>query len=223
MKIKSLSISAAQQIWELEEGNPTRLVEDELKGDEQSVAFLIDEFVADHPEVRAGQLDNALGLQLYDSILSLDNGFTLRQAADNGVWRRLALQVVPEHVRSRWPEKNGSQREQYFWKGSSRLWMKSIWWYCHLSWQGDRESTADVLENGTTDTRSALVERPGPGGFRVELCREIMKRLADIPNEDAFRKIMKLNTAKVRLVEPEFYRGETAGYVDNLLKTGGIV
>ncbi|MNR31467.1 hypothetical protein D3C85_1489790 [compost metagenome] len=97
-----------------------------------------------------------------------------------------------------------------------------MWWTVHLTWQGSEEKTRKVLENVTTDTVVQLVERPGKGGFRIDLTRLIfrMRRLRN-PSQDQFRAIMKLNTAQIVLKEPVFCAGGLFGYVDALFADVG--
>lgn len=220
--IKSIGRRECETYWGKCGGKPELYQCDNLEDSEKEIAGMVGEFVRENGDLKKGSLDVSLGLELYCRILSFDRGFTMRQASDDGVWRRMALDIVPEVVRLRWPvTEKGQMRKEYFWHGTSRLWLKGIWWYAHLSWQGDEKSTNKVLSCGTTDTKQALVERPGPAGFRVEMCREIMKRLPDLlsgkDGEAIFRALMILNTAKVRLNEPVFFDGGIEGYVDSLI------
>jgi hypothetical protein len=166
-------------------------------------------------------LDWRFASALYFRILPLSGKFTLRFAANNGIWRRLSICVIPDFVALRWPSKEGVFPADRFWLKPQRIWLKSLWWYAHLSCQGDDLlSTECCLKNGSTDSIQQLIDRHGLGGFRVELCREIMRRIGDkslsVPE---LRKLLKLNTTKVPLVEPLFYVGGVQGYVDSLLQT----
>lgn len=166
-----------------------------------------------HFERGAGQgaYDVAAGLALY-RILG-EAGMDVRTAADDGVWRFLSLRVVPELVEARWP---GTPAER-FWRGRSRIWLRVIWWLVHLTWQGSEEQTRAVLAGATTDTIVQLVERPGRGGFRVELTRVLFReRSRRGLGQEAFRALMKLNTARVLVTEPWFCEGGIAGYVCGL-------
>lgn len=163
-----------------------------------------------------GAYDMKVGLALY-RVLS-EAGMDIRTAADDGWWRFLSLRVLPDLVRSRWD----SAPPVRYWKGRSRIWLRAMWWTVHLTWQGSEESTRKVLESVTTDTVVQLVERPGKGGFRIDLTRLIFKmRRLRKPSQDQFRAIMKLNTAQIVLKEPLFCEGGLFGYVDALFADVG--
>lgn len=163
-----------------------------------------------------GAYDMKVGLALYRVLA--DAGIDIRTAADDGWWRFLTLRVLPDLVISRWD----STQPVRFWKGRSRIWLRAIWWTVHLTWQGSEESTRKVLESVTTDTVVQLVERPGKGGFRIDLTRLIFRmRRVRKPSQDQFRAIMKLNTAQIVLKEPMFCAGGLSGYVDALFADVG--
>ncbi|WP_152035000.1 hypothetical protein [Pseudomonas ovata] len=163
-----------------------------------------------------GTFDMKVGLALYQVLA--EAGLDIRTAADDGWWRFLSLRLLPDLVKSRWD----STPPVRFWKGRSRIWLRAVWWTVHLTWQGSEESTREVLEDVTTDTVVQLVERPGKGGFRVDLTRQIfrMRRLRK-PSQDQFRAIMKLNTAQIVLKEPMLCEGGMFGYVDALFADAG--
>ncbi|MDN5485042.1 MAG: hypothetical protein L0G18_15475 [Pseudomonas sp.] len=163
-----------------------------------------------------GAYDMKVGLALY-RVLS-EAGMDIRTAADDGWWLFLSVRVLPDLVRSRWDIAPPVR----YWKGRSRIWLRAMWWTVHLTWQGSEESTRKVLESVTTDTVVQLVERPGKGGFRIDLTRLIFKmRRLRKPSQDQFRAIMKLNTAQIVLKEPLFCEGGLFGYVDALFADVG--
>ena len=163
-----------------------------------------------------GAYDMKVGLALYRVLA--EAGMDIRTAADDGWWRFLSLRVLPDLVKSRWD----SAPPVRYWKGRSRIWLRAMWWTVHLTWQGSEEKTRKVLESVTTDTVVQLVERPGKGGFRIDLTRLIFKmRRLRKPSQDQFRAIMKLNTAQIVLKEPLFCEGGLFGYVDALFADVG--
>ena len=98
-----------------------------------------------------------------------------------------------------------------------------MWWYIYLSIQNedscDLKLTLKVLERNTTDEIVQLVERSGTAGYRVEVYREIMKYYSehrDKYDNSAFRKVMVLNTAKTKVVEPALIEGGVSEYVKEL-------
>jgi hypothetical protein len=159
----------------------------------------------------AGSYDVATGLALYQ-ILG-EAGMDVRTAADDGVWRFLSLRVVPDIVQARWPTSPADR----FWRSRSRIWLRAVWWLIHLAWQESEEQTRAVLTDVTTDTIVQLVERPGRGGFRIELARAMfLERSRRRLSQQEFRALMKLNTARVMMTEPRFYEGGIPGYVGEL-------
>jgi hypothetical protein len=155
--------------------------------------------------------DVAAGLALY-RILG-EAGMDVRTAADDGVWRFLSLKVVPDLVAGRWAQ----LQEERFWRGRSRIWLRVVWWLVHLAWQGSEEQTREVLADVTADTIAQLVERPGRGGFRIELSRTLFRERSRCRlTQTGFRALMKLNTARVIVTEPSFCDGGVEGYVGEL-------
>lgn len=162
-------------------------------------------------DVGAGAYDVAVGLALY-RILGVA-GMDARAAADDGVWRFLSLKVVPDLVAARWT----NLQEERFWRSRSRIWLRAVWWLVHLTWQGTEEPTRAVLADVTADTIVQLVERPGRGGFRIELARTLFRERSQKRLSQAeFRALMKLNTARVLVSEPGFCDGGVEGYVRDL-------
>lgn len=157
--------------------------------------------------------DLLIGLGLYENLR-----ISARTAADNDFWIYLGIRAVPDVVFWRW----GSGAHERFYRTKSRIWLKSLWWYIHLSWQGNREDTARCLAMNSTDTIVQLVERSGPYGYRVDLCRTIMKRFYEYcryrgkVDPKFFRQFMKLNTARLAAVEPALCEGAEDGYVRQL-------
>lgn len=165
-----------------------------------------------------GAYDMKVGLALYRVLA--EAGMDIRTASDDGWWRFLSLRVLPDLVKGRWD----SAPPVRYWKGRSRIWLRAMWWTVHLTWQGSEENTRKVLEGVTTDTVVQLVERPGKGGFRIDLTRLIFKmRQLRKPSQDQFRAIMKLNTAQIVLKEPLFCEGGLLGYVDALFADVGCM
>lgn len=167
-------------------------------------------------------LDLRFGLKLYEVLNSY--GMTMRYAATDGIWRYLSVATVPNLVEKRY----GIDHPDRFWKKPKRIWLRVLWWYIHLSWQGSIEDTYKILKNNTTDEILQLVDRCGQGGFRVSLCRELMKKNYQIHNDpifkemnlrrdnQLFRKVLVLNTARVQSIEPDLVNGGNSVYVDNL-------
>lgn len=162
------------------------------------------------------QLDLQFGIKLYMT-LNQKYGMNVRLAATDGVWRYLCACVVPDIIEKRY----GKGHPDRIWKKPKRLWLRVLWWYIYLSWQGTEVATEAVLRNNSTDEILQLVDRCGRGGYRVDLYREFMKKngtinLTERSKRQLFRKIMVLNTARVQAVEPALTSGGVQGYVENL-------
>lgn len=164
-----------------------------------------------NPDESVGSYDTATALRLYRVLQS--QGFSVRIAADDGVWRHLSLCVLPDLVAKRWPQ----TPEERFWRSRSRIWLRSVWWLAHLAWQGTETATRAALDGVTTDMVVQLIERPGRSGFRVDLARALFsERSVHALGQDDFRAMMKLNTARLMVLAPEFAQGGIGGYVNRL-------
>ena len=177
-------------------------------------------------------VDSHLGLELYEYLWN-QPGFSMRIAANDGFWRYLSLAIAPDVVAQRW----GKDNSDHYWSKPTRIWFRSIWWYVHLAWQGDMESTRKVLETSffTTDTILNFEERNGRKGTCVDAYREIIKLYSIVPEEivrqngrgktgsdDLFRVVMKLNTAKMMVMEPALCANGEKGYALSLFKDAGV-
>lgn len=164
----------------------------------------------------AYRIDLYFGLGLYQ-LLNQKYGMNIRLASSPGVWRYLSMIVATDIVEMRY---NVSHPDRY-WKKARRLWLRVLWWYIHLSWQGDEEKTERILRNNTTDEILQLVDRTGKGGYRVNLYREIMRVNAEKDRktwakDQMFRKIMVLNTARLQVMEPSLVNGGEKQFVKDL-------
>lgn len=173
---------------------------------------IFDEWHLDTAENLGYDFDLLFAIRLYD-ILGLNNNFSNRAASNDEIWRFLSIRVIPDIVHSRW----GMNEARYM--TSRRIWLKNLWWYIHLSWNGDTERTYEILKNNTTDTVLQLVERPGVG-YYVSLYREIMLQYSCIndPSRTLFRKVLKLNTALLPVTYPELISGGIKEYVSYLFR-----
>lgn len=173
--------------------------------------LVYDEYNLDTSNSLDYQFDLEFGMKVYN-ILNKEIGFTNRIATNDDVWRYLSVKVVPDIVHARW-----GMKPDHFYKMPRRIWLKTIWWYIHLAWTGNSEETFSLLKTNTTDTILQLVERPGIG-YHIELYREIMKQYAERKSSGPllFRKILKLNTARLLTTMPEMVPGGIPTYVEEL-------
>lgn len=156
------------------------------------------------------QYDLKFGMYLYSFFH--EEKINIRIASDDGFWRFLGLKVIPDIVYNRW-----DLNEARYWRERSRIWLKSLWWYIHLSWQGNKDDTFEILKNNSTDTIVQLLERPGLG-YRTDFIRILMREYhftISLPKyekykSDFFRRLLKLNTARLKVIEPSFMNDNEA-------------
>lgn len=159
------------------------------------------------------QYDLQIALKLYE-MLQNEANFTKRIASSDNFWNYLNLVIFPDLLEKRW----GNNPERYY-QSPRRSYLRALYWYIELSWQGNQSTTFEILQNNTTDILVQLVERPGMG-YYLPVYREIMKQYSKTSRDSAlFRQIMKLNTAWLIVLSPELYSGGTEKYVSDLINT----
>lgn len=165
-------------------------------------------------KLQSHSYDYQVGMAIY-ILLRDEFSFHEREAAQNELWYFLSIKVIPDLVEERF-----GLNANRFYNSPRRIWLKTIWWYIHLSWQGDRELTMKILENNSTDDIVQLVERSGRSGYRVDFSRDLMSYYSTISNDvrgrSIFRRVMKLNTARIKTVEPNLMVGGNEAYVKAL-------
>lgn len=182
------------------------------------------------PKAQEYYIDAEYGMQLY-MYLSKKKWFSLRVAADDGFWRYLSLKIIPDAVAVRW----GKDNESHYWSTPVRIWLKQLWWYIYLSWNTDEVTTRKIVEspNCSTDTILNFVERSGKKGTCVDAYRWIIYLYSLIPlhmvseykkqnKNDLFRVVMKLNTARMMVMEPALCVGGCKGYAQKLFVDAGF-
>lgn len=178
-------------------------------------------------------LDYRLGLLIYE-YLSNQKGFSLRVASNDAFWRYLSVKIVPDVVAQRW----GKDNDSHFWSQPSRIWLRSLWWFVHLSWQGNVIDTEKVLSSKhfTTDTILNFEERTGRNGTYIDAYRQIIRLYSLVSEEDLrnntrnkaknsddlFRVVMKLNTARMMVMDPALYEGGELEYARSLFRDAGV-
>ena len=145
-----------------------------------------------------------------------------RIAADYEFWRYIALKVMPDLVFDRF----GADDDKHYYAKGLRIWPYTLYWYAHLSWQGDVESTDKILSSSRccSDTILNLVERPGRNGTYISLYRRIMYYFVNISstkpvdNIKLFRSIMKLALAKPQVIDPDLCVGGASDYAKEIVQ-----
>jgi hypothetical protein len=168
--------------------------------------------------------DLEMASQIYEYFNSLDF-FNETVASNYGFWRYVCVKVVPDLTYRR-----HGYVPAYFYEKSVRLYIPTLWWYFHMSWQGTADETKKILRSLNTDYIMQLVERPGREGTYLGTTRAIMKYLGKLPpavtskkvgNSILFRRVMIQNTAK-----NENYNlaidGKTDQYVKDLFESCGV-
>lgn len=167
------------------------------------------------------KLDYRFSLIFYD-FFHRKEWLTDRIAADYDFWSYIALIVIPDLVFDRF----GAEDDKHYYAKGLRIWPYTLYWYAHLSWQGDIKSTEIILSSSRccSDTILNLVERPGRNGTYIDLYRNIMFYFVNCnpsKNVDSiklFRSIMKLTLAKPLVIDPDLYSGGTRAYANEIVK-----
>lgn len=165
---------------------------------------------------RSYEQDMYAGLSLYESL-----SFPTITASNDDVWRYLSCKVFPDITYKRYP-KPGPDDERLnskrFYSHTRRIWVKTLWWFVHLSWQNDFEKTEKVLKEMSTDSISQLIERTGRG-YRLPLYREMVKQYSEDAKKssDDWKRITTLNNVKCRTIEPALTENKEKGYVSKLI------
>ncbi|MBB6447794.1 DUF6339 family protein [Bacillus benzoevorans] len=195
------------------DGKELQLRNELLDADLLAVKFLEE----NEPSNKKGEYlyDLRYGIEIYEQLKN-NYHFTTRHASNDEIWIYLSMKVVPDLVFKRW-----GLSDTRFFSQSRRIWLKTMWWYIHLSWAGNSEDTYKILKGFTTDEVVQLVERSGPSGYRIDVTREIMKQFSNLElyseNRSLFRKIMKLNTARLKIIEPALTEGGVKKYVEEII------
>lgn len=165
-------------------------------------------------------IDLKVGLKLYQ-LMPLGKDFSIIQANDDDLWRYISVKVMPDitYIRNPDPDKGSvHMAHKRFYSHTRRIWLKTLWWYIHLSWQGTPEATYEVLKDNFVDNINKLIETPGRG-YRLSLFRNMMLEYSKTgPHHSKdFAAFTKLNNAKCVSVEPELTAGGVSVYAQQLL------
>jgi len=179
------------------------------------------------------RLDVEFGVKL-KSYFDTQSWFNLRVASDIGFWRYLSVVVVPNIVLERYP----IESVDHYYDNPNRIWLHSIWRYAFLAWYSDEITTKTLLLKSqfSTDTIMNIVERSGRKGTLISLYRELIKRYAlmtpvqiasfkkpKTSRDSLFRSLMRLNTARIMVLEPSLCKDGISGYIDSLFADLGII
>ena len=170
------------------------------------------------------EIDLRVGLALYELLLKAEYKLNPIYANDDDIWRYLSVKVFLDITYLREP--SNDRFGVYFshdrvYRHTKRIWIKQLWWWIHLAWQGDEESTYEVLKKYGSGRISQVLERAGKG-YRVEVTRILLKKMAErCPqgkvSQDDFRALMMLYYAKTFVVEPTLVDGGIDSFLDKIL------
>lgn len=170
------------------------------------------------------EIDLRVGLALYELFLSCEYKLNPIFANDDDIWRYLSVRVFLDITYFREPKSD--RFGVYFshdrvYKHTKRIWIKQLWWWIHLAWQGDTESTYEVLKKYGSGRISQVLERAGKG-YRVEVTRNLLKKMSErCPqsnvSQNDFRALMMLYYAKNFVVEPTLVDGGIDSFLDKIL------
>lgn len=156
--------------------------------------------------------DLYVGLALHEYLAK--RGFGIWEAADDNVWRYIAVAVVPDLVHGRL--RGEYEKDAFSGVRQSRFWVRNIWWYVHLSLVVDRNGKPDykkterILRSNDTDILAGVVDHQG-SGFRVDFFRAMMSAFDDfctsnklaVSREDSFRDLIKEYQIRTAVVDPD--------------------
>ena len=172
------------------------------------------------------EIDLRVGLALYELLLNDKYKLNAVDANDDDVWRFLSVGVFLDITYLREPTKD--RFGVYFshdrtYKNPKRIWLKQIWWWVHLAWQGDVERTYDVLKKFGSGRISQLLERAGKG-YRTDVTRPLLKAISEKSgdtkvSQNDFRALMMLYYAKMFVIEPTLMDGGIDSFIEKLLET----
>lgn len=233
MEIKYLSISKAREEFQKIQFEDYANYFDTLPNEYKEIRNSLIDFNMEI-EIKEYLKDLDFGLYLYEYFLSKP-WFNLSLAANYDFWRYICIKVVPDIIYIRHKD-----IPSYYYEKNVRMYIPTLWWYIHMSWQGDKNSTYNVLLNNSTDTIQSLVERPGKKGVHLETYRSIIKYFSNVDKKYRtykkeiynyknevfiekdyilFRQVMVLHTAKSLVINPDLYNGGPEAYVEMLFKT----
>ena len=178
-------------------------------------------------------IDLELGLAFYE-FMNGQKDFNEYYASKYEFWETIAVEVIPDVIADRF----GVQSAEHFYKKGSRVYPYVLYWYIHLSWQGDSSKTKEMLKNNTTDEILQLVERTSKIGVNLDFYRCLMREYqepcyaslkqkvssrARVLNKNftLFRLVMIKNTEKLMVFRPETYPGGIVGYTKMLFDLKG--
>jgi hypothetical protein len=165
-------------------------------------------------------LDLNVGLKIFELLRPGEEEFSVSDAANDDMWRYISVKIIPDLTNLRYPAKmeQGSKNinKKRFYSGTRRIWIKTLWWYVFLSWQGDSSKTYEVLKDNLVDNINKLIETPGKG-YRLSVYRALMLEYSSRQSKAKyFAGVTKLNNVKCKTIEPSLLVGGEEKYAKTL-------
>ena len=145
------------------------------------------------------EFDLLFAKKLYEYFAKKDY-FNINIAGDIGFWRYLCTFVVPDLI-----ERRHGLVARYYYEKNGALYLQAMWWYFHMGFQVDSQTTYNMLRKLNTDYIMQIVERQGKDGFYLDVYREIIRVICSLPDEtrkklvggsSLFGRVLIQNTAK---------------------------
>ena len=220
MRIKELNREEAKKIFEMFNTSFEETLFEGLDPDYLQIRKDLLNIHSTCEELKDYKYDLEFGLSLYTYFNSKE-WFNENVASNYNFWKYLSIKVVPDII-----YKRHGLVASYYYEKNVRIYLSTLWWYIHMSFQGDIVNTKKCLVDFNTDYILQLVERPGREGTYVEVSREIMRRISKLPkdelnkkigNANLFRRVLIQNTAKVNNFNL-ILENDVEEYVLNLLQ-----
>ena len=151
--------------------------------------------------------------------------FSINLASNYNFWRYICVYVIPDVIYERF-----DFSVEHYYKKDVRIYIPSLWWYIHMSFYKDVETTKTMLKSLNSDYILQLVERPGRNGLFLDLYREIMRVLCSLSDSVRNRKLNKANLFRRVLIQNTaqsdsynlIIEDKTNEYVEELFASCGV-
>lgn len=220
MNLKTLSKDSAKiELYRYFNNDLSENYFDNLDDDYKVIRSRILNFHNEISEYKDYEYDLNLAIKIYDYFNS-ENWFNETIASNYDFWRYICVKVVPDII-----YKRHGKVESYYFEKNVRMYIPTLWWYIHMTYQGDINKTYNSLKNFNTDYILQLVERPGRDGTYLLITRTIIMKISQLPKEELnktigsanlFRRIMIQHTAKSNNYNL-ILENEVDKYVDDLI------
>lgn len=222
--VSAIEKKSSEEFYSLVEDWKNGSFSDTVDGEYREIREKIFSEYEKYKQANGYEKDLRVGLALYELLLSDEYKLNPIYANDDDIWRYLSVRIFLDITYLREP--SSDRFGVYFshdrvYKHTKRIWIKQLWWWVHLAWQGDYESTYQVLIKYGSGRISQVLERAGKG-YRIDVTRQLLKKMAERAgqskvSQDDFRAMMMLYYAKMFVVEPTLVDGGIESFLDKIL------